>query len=241
MSNASFEEISLSPAAGTCLACVMGLGAVFDWDGVIVDSRDYHEKAWERLAREEGGDLPEGHFLKGFGMRNEVIIPNILGWAVDEPEEVRRLSLRKEALYREIMVECGIEPLPGVLAFLERLREAGVPCSVASSTHRANIDAILSVIGVGGFFDAIVTGEDVSRGKPDPEVFLKAAGRIGARPHEAVVFEDALVGIEAARAAGMKVVAVATTNPREKLTGADRVVERLDELSAESLREMLDG
>jgi beta-phosphoglucomutase family hydrolase len=204
-------------------------GAIFDWDGVIIDSSRQHEESWERLAREVGKALPEGHFKAGFGRKNEFIIPNILKWA-EEPGEVRRLSLRKEELYREIVLEKGLEPLPGVRTWLDRLAAAGVPCAIGSSTHRKNIEVSLDVLGLRGFFREIVSAEDVSHGKPDPEVFLKAAGKIGLGPERCVVFEDAHVGIEAAHRAGMRVIAVATTNRIEELGEADRAVERLDEL-----------
>ncbi len=204
-------------------------GALFDWDGVIIDSSRHHEESWERLAREIGSSLPPGHFKQGFGRKNEFIIPTILGWT-NEASEIRRISLRKEALYREVVAEWDLEPLPGVRMWLERLRDAGVPCAIGSSTHRANIDLSLGLIGLAEFFTGIVTAEDVSHGKPDPEVFVKAAQSIQRAPDRCVVFEDALVGIEAARAGGMKVVGVATTHPREELGAADRAVHRLDEL-----------
>jgi beta-phosphoglucomutase family hydrolase len=209
-------------------------GAIFDWDGVVVDSSSHHEESWERLAKETGFTLPVGHFKKGFGMKNEFIIPNLLNWS-SRLEEIQELSLRKEALYREILIEWGIRALPGVAECLGELSKRRIPCAIGSSTHRLNIDTILSVIGLENYFAAIVTAEDVSRGKPDPEVFLAAAGRIGVAPNRCVVFEDALVGIEAAHRGGMKVVAVATTNPIEKLMGADLAVHRLDELSVDQL------
>ncbi len=208
---------------------------LFDWDGVIIDSSKQHEESWERLAAEEGKALPPDHFVKGFGKKNEFIIPTILGWAED-PAEVHRLSLRKEALYREIVVEKGLEALPGVHTFLDRLKSAGIPTCVGSSTHRQNIDTILEVMGFTGLFDDIVTAEDVSAGKPDPEVFLKAAGKINRAPSRCVVFEDAFAGIEAARAGGIKVVGVATTHDAHTLAPlVDRVVHRLDELSIADL------
>lgn len=209
-------------------------GALFDWDGVIIDSRTHHEASWERLASEAGLPLPPGHFIKGFGRKNEFIIPEILGWTKDLAE-IHRFSLRKEELYREVVAERGLEPLPGVRTWLERLRDAGVPCAIGSSTHRANIDLSLGLIGLAEFFDAIVTAEDVTRGKPDPQVFVTAAQRINRAPERCVVFEDAHVGIEAARAGGMRVVAVATTHPVEELTAADIAVRRLDELEITTL------
>ena len=209
-------------------------GAIFDWDGVIINSASHHEISWERLAKECNKLLPENHFKRGFGMKNEVIIPELLGWTT-VPVEVRIMSLRKEAIYRELVREMGIEALPGVKTWLTRLREAGISCVIGSSTHRENITTTLDVIGLSEFFSEIVTSEDVKRGKPDPEVFLTAAARIGVDPKDGVVFEDALVGIAAAKAAGCRVVAVATTEPREVLAHADWVVSQLDELSVEQL------
>src|SRR4051794_20980909 len=147
------------------------LGVIFDWDGVIIDSSVQHKEGWERLALEEKQPLPADHFTRSFGMKNERVIPEILGWTEDVAE-IRRLSLRKEALYRIIVKERGVEALPGVAEFLRRLREARVPCAVGSSTHRLNIDTILDVLGFTGFFDVIVTAENVRHGKPHPEVFL---------------------------------------------------------------------
>jgi beta-phosphoglucomutase family hydrolase len=212
----------------------MTLGAIFDWDGVIIDSSSHHEESWERLARETGFALPEGHFKKGFGMKNEFIIQNLLNWS-DRPEEILKLSLRKEQLYRELLLERGIDPLPGVTGWLEKLKGRGIRCAIGSSTHRLNIETILGVLGFEEYFSAIVTAEDVSHGKPDPEVFLTAAQRIGHSPSDCVVFEDALVGIEAAHRGGMKVVAVATTNRLDVLRAADLAVLSLDELSVDQV------
>jgi beta-phosphoglucomutase family hydrolase len=209
-------------------------GALFDWDGVIIDSSTHHEESWERLAKEIEKPLPEGHFKMSFGRKNEFIIPEILEWTKEEIK-IRELSLRKEALYREVVAERGVEPLPGVRTWLDRLRDAGIPCAIGSSTHLANIQLSLKLIGLGDYFSAMVTSEDVTHGKPHPDVFLAAAAKLGAAPARCIVFEDALVGIQAARAGGMKVVGVATTHLPEELTMADVVVHRLDELQVAQL------
>lgn len=215
------------------------LGAIFDWDGVIIDSSRQHEESWDRLAAEERRMLPENHFKLGFGKKNEWIIPNLLGWT-GEAGEVHRLSLRKESLYRTIVLERGLQALPGVHDFLERLRDAGVPCCIGSSTHRENIATIIHALGFEDFFAGMVTAEDVTHGKPHPDVFLQAAARIDRAPAQCVVFEDAFAGIEAAHAGGMKAVGVATTHPAELLAGkADRVVRQLDELKVEDLARMI--
>jgi HAD superfamily hydrolase (TIGR01509 family) len=214
--------------------------AIFDWDGVIIDSRRHHEESWERLAREVRRPLPEGHFLRGFGRKNEFIIPEILQWT-RLPGEIDQLSLRKEALYRDVVAERGLTPLPGVRPWLEQLRENNVPCAIGSSTHRANIMLSLKMIGFAPFFDAIITSEDVKIGKPDPAVFLVAAERVKTAPARCIVFEDALVGIAAAHAGGMRVVAVTTTHPASELTEAEIVVERLDALDLRRIEQLLEG
>ena len=207
----------------------MEYGALFDWDGVVIDSSDQHERSWEMLAEELGKSLPEDHFVRGFGMKNQFIIPNILQWTND-PDEVHGQSLRKEELYREIIAAEGISPLPGVVDLLRMLNEHGVPCAVGSSTHRINIEVIFDAIGVRDYFQAVVTAEDVGHGKPHPDVFLKSAEKIGRSPKNCVVFEDAHVGIEAGLAAGAKVIAVATTNEIGELDKANVAVETLEEV-----------
>ena len=209
-------------------------GAIFDWDGVIVDSSIQHEKSWDRLAAEAGYALPEGHFERSFGMKNQRIIPEILEWTQDAAR-IQDLSDRKEILYREILMASGIEPLPGVDAWLGKLRDAEVPCVVGSSTDRLNITTVLDLWGWEDRFVSIVSSEDVAHGKPDPEVFQKAAQCLGLGPEQCLVFEDAPVGLAAARASGMRVIAVTSTRPAEALAGADLVVDRLDQLSVEQL------
>jgi beta-phosphoglucomutase family hydrolase len=210
--------------------------AIFDWDGVILDSSKHHEESWERLAKEEGKILPEGHFLRGFGRRNVEIMRDLLQWS-DDLQEIQRLSLRKEELYREVVEDWGIQSLPGVRTWLERLEQAGVPCVIGSSTEQKNVQLGLRLLGFESFFQTAVTAEHVQRGKPAPDVFLQAAEKVGIDPRRCVVFEDAPSGVAAARAAGMKVVGVTTTHPGGHLEGVDREVARLDELKTNELSE----
>ena len=128
--------------------------------------------------------------------------------------------------------------LPGSRELLTALKQAGIPRAVGSSTSRINLDAIFASTGLGEFFDVVVSAEDVINGKPAPDVFLKAAELLGIPPQRCIVFEDALFGIEAARRAGMKVVAVATTNPLELLSHADRAVQSLAEISIQELQSL---
>jgi len=204
--------------------------AIFDWDGVIIDSSRQHERSWQQLAEGEGRVLPPHFFKRSFGMKNERIIPELLGWT-SAPLDIRRLSMHKEALYRELIAKDKVTPLAGVVAWLNTLRRGAIPCAIASSTPRENIECVIDLLKLRDYFQAAITSEDVTHGKPHPEVFLLAAGKLGAPPERCVVFEDAHVGIAAARAAGMKVVGVATTHPADTLQDADRVVRRLDELT----------
>jgi beta-phosphoglucomutase family hydrolase len=214
--------------------------AIFDWDGVIVDSSRQHEKAWLRLADELQRPAPPGFFPRSFGMKNEKVIPELLGWTTDS-NSIQALSLRKEEIFRELIKEARLEPSPGVLPFLDSLRQESVPCAVASSTPRENIRCVIDLLGLSGFFQAIVCGEDVTHGKPDPEVFLLAAEKLNVPPERCVVFEDAHVGITAARRANMKVVALATTHPMETLQDANRTVAGFSELNLADITRLFGG
>jgi len=211
-------------------------GVIFDWDGVVLDSAAAHKQSWERLAAQENLPLPEDHFQRGFGRKNAEIIPSILGWSQDATE-IARLGDRKEALYREILLQGGVQPLPGVREFLAQLDTLQLPRSVGSSTPRANIDAALKAMDLVGQFNAIVCADDVRKGKPDPEVFLTAAARLGIEPAACMVLEDATFGLQAAKAAGMLAVGVTTGHSPAELraAGADLVVARLDELDVAAL------
>lgn len=212
-------------------------GVIFDWDGVVIDSSAQHERSWEILAEEISKPLPEGHFKLGFGKKNQVIIPEILGWSAD-PAEVSALSDRKEAIYRELVRQSGVQILPGARELVSALRLEGIPRAIGSSTPRGNLDAIFAATGLGELFDAVVCGDDVVHGKPAPDVFLLAAQMLGLPPAECLVVEDAHAGIEAALRAGIPVLAVATTNPLSQLTAATGAVESLADATPALLREI---
>lgn len=205
--------------------------ALFDWDGVLADSAGPHRESWERLAREEGKALPPGFFLPSFGKKNDWVIPHLLRWSED-PREILRIGERKEELYRAIVAERGVDLYSAGPALCESLAMRSVPMAIASSTARANIELSLDQANLRRFFRTVISAEDVRRGKPDPEVFLLAAARIGFPPERCVVFEDAPAGVEAGKRAGMRVIAVTTTNPAEALREADRTLPGLEGLTA---------
>lgn len=212
-------------------------GVIFDWDGVVIDSSAEHERAWEILAEEISQPLPDGHFKRGFGKKNEVIIPEILGWTKN-PAGIEKLAARKEAIYRDLVCQRGVQILPGARELLVALRNGGIPRAIGSSTPRQNLEAIFAATGLREFFDAVVCGDDVSHGKPAPDVFLLAAQKLGLAPADCLVIEDAHAGIEAAHRAGIPVLAVATTNPLADLAHADGAVASLAEASPVFLREI---
>ena len=215
------------------------LAAIFDWDGVVIDSSEAHEESWELLGREVGKPMPEDHFERGFGQKNQYIIPEILQWT-NHPAEIERLGDRKEELYRQIVAQTGVTCIPGIEDFLRSLNRAGIPCAVGSSTPRQNLETIVEMVGFRRYFKALVCAEDVSRGKPDPEVFLTCASRLGRAPGRCGVFEDAFAGLQAARSGGMKTVALATTHPLDKLEshGPDLILDNFFGYEAKDFSEL---
>lgn len=192
----------------------MDIACIFDWDGTVVDSGRTHEFTWRELARRHGLELFPNFFEKTFGTRNLDIITKMLNWTAD-PREAQALSDEKERLYREIVLERGVPQISGIENFLAELNRAGVKCAVGSSTPMKNLDVTVEKLGFGKYFQAYAASEDVSRGKPAPDVFLVAAEKLGVSPANCLVFEDSVAGIKAGVAAGMKTAAVCTTHPAD--------------------------
>lgn len=218
-------------------------GVVFDLDGVLIDSHNQHEVSWFQLAKEIGKPLTKELFKESFGMRNEMCIPHVFQWTAEsDHEEIQSLGDRKEELYRGFLATSGLSPLPGVIALLENLAKNEIPISLGSSTSRKNIEVCFNSTGLDRFFGEFYTGaEDVTHGKPHPDVFLKAAAKINRSPDQCIVIEDAHVGVEAGIAAGMKVIAVTTTHPAESFDGcgASIIVDSLEEVSAETVKALI--
>ncbi|MBL7184293.1 MAG: HAD-IA family hydrolase [Anaerolineae bacterium] len=213
-------------------------GVIWDMDGVLVDTGEFHFQAWSQALSEHGIPFTRESFRATFGMNNAGILEVLLG-ETPALELLAEISDRKERLFRRA-VRGRAQLLPGVLAWLERLKAAGTRQAIASSAPPANIDALVDELGLRTYFDAVVSGFDLP-GKPDPAVFLKAACLIGVPPERCVVVEDAVAGVGGARRAGMKCVAVTTTNPAQALKEADVIVERLDALPLDTFERLLAG
>ncbi len=210
--------------------------AIFDWDGVVIDSAENHRLSWRALAERHNLPFSDDMFKTTFGQTNRYIIPNIYRWTLDHAE-ADSLSKEKEEIYRQIALKKGIPLVRGVEGFLRALKSAGIGMAVGTSAPLINITFAVENIGFSDIFDAVASSEDVSRSKPAPDVFLAAARKLGAQPCDCVVFEDSLHGIEAARAAGMKKVAVATTFPHSfwAAQDVDMVVDSFDSLKPEDI------
>lgn len=206
------------------------LAVLWDMDGTLLDSTDYHWRTWREVLATEGFDLTRERFSESFGRRNDATLRAYFG--EDFPlSEVVRIGNIKEARYRDLVRTEGVQLLPGVAHWLSRLKSDGWRQALASSASLLNVEAIIGTLDLSGFFDAIVSAEDVKMGKPHPEVFLLAAFRVGADPSRCVVIEDSPAGIEAARRAGMHSIAVQSWNPSLQ---ADIVVRTLDQLGADA-------
>jgi beta-phosphoglucomutase len=210
---------------------------LWDVDGTLVDSAEYHWLTWREALGREGFALTEELFASSFGQRNDAVLRGFLGAELSDAE-VARIAGAKEESYRRVVRGRGLRPLPGVLAWLRRLRDEGWRQAVASSAPRENLDVILGAAGVAEFMDAVVSAEEIEHGKPHPEIFLRAAAAVGAEPSRCVVVEDAPAGVESGRRAGMRVVGVLTTQPR---LDADIVVRSLEELPADAFEQLLAG
>jgi HAD superfamily hydrolase (TIGR01509 family) len=212
------------------------LGVIFDLDGVLVDTGWAHRQAWFDLAAREGLPMSDAFFRETFGMQNRTILPMMCPGIT--PERMERTSDWKEERYREL-IQGRHELADGAEPLLKNLRTAGFRLAIGSSAPRENLDAFWTPLGLSRYFDARVTKEDVTEGKPSPLTFLKAAERIGLPPHCCAVVEDAVAGIQAAKAAGMPVVAVTTTRPREDLQQADLIRDSLLQVRPEDFSAIL--
>ena len=211
---------------------------IFDVDGVLVDSYHAHLESWVRMAREHGLHITEQEFASTFGQTSREIIGRFWGPHLSAAER-ERLDARKEAIYRDL-IAARFPAMDGAVELIDALGEAGFLLAVGSSGPPENVDLTLDRLGRRATFHAVVTGRDVTRGKPDPQVFAIAADRLGVAADRCVVVEDAPVGIAAARASGMASVALVGTAPAPALAAADLVVTSLRALTPAGLAALVD-
>ncbi len=211
----------------------MQLGAIFDMDGVLVDSNDAHFQAFRRIGADLGRQFSDAELQQTFGMHNNQIFPLLL----QEPltaERIQLLADQKEHYYREL-ARTTLQPIPGALALFASLHAAGWKLAIGSSGPSRNVNLAIEVLGIGAHLDAVVTGDDIHHGKPAPDVFLLCLQRLGMTADRCVVLEDAPQGVTAALAAGIAAVALTSSRPASLLGHAQLVVDHLGELDPAGL------
>lgn len=205
---------------------------LFDMDGVLIDNSDFHVQAWTAYSRQFGRELSVDDIKRRLGFNNREYMRFVLGREPSE-NEVARSTVEKEALYREIC-RPHLKTPPGLIALLDFAQRASIVCGVATSAPDDNVRFTLDGLKLRPYFKAIVDAGHVKHCKPDPEIYLLAAQRLGVPPAQCLVFEDAIAGIQSARAAGMRVIAITTSYPAEILNdhGPDAVIASFDDLAA---------
>jgi HAD superfamily hydrolase (TIGR01509 family) len=216
------------------MAVIAPRAVLWDLDGTLADSRDYHWRAWRDTMARAGVTITEAQFNASFGQRNDAILTTWLGSGAT-PDRIRKIGDAKEELYRTLMAREGIVPLPGAAEWVRRLHDEGWRQAIASSAPWPNVELMLQMLRLGDSIDAVVSAEDVRAGKPDPEVFLTAAAKLGVAPECCVVVEDAEAGIEAARRGGMRSIGVGSG----PIQAADIAVRSLDELPADAFERLV--
>jgi beta-phosphoglucomutase len=216
-------------------------GVIFDVDGVLIDSYQAHFEAWQLVSKERGFSITEEQFATSFGRTSREAIVEIFGLKDLSPEQIAELDHVKEARYRELLANSFPE-LAGAGELVDALAAAKVRIAIGSSGPPPNVDLAIDKLARRNKFSAIVTGRDVTRGKPDPQVFLLAAERLGLPPARCCVIEDAPAGIEAAHRAGMKCIAVTSTGrTAEEQGAADLIVPTLRNVTPMRIQQLIDG
>jgi len=202
---------------------------IFDMDGVLVDTNPFHMRAWTAYAQELGHVISEEWMARNvFGRINREALTALLGH-VPTDEEVKIHTLNKETMFiREYSKH--IQLVPGLEQLLPQAKAMGIPMAVATSAPRMNVEFIFDRLGLAKYFPIVVDDELVTKGKPDPEIYLLTAEKLGIQPSECLVFEDSFSGVAAGLAAGIKVIAVSTTHSSEEFEGVEGVIEDFEGL-----------
>jgi len=210
---------------------------LWDMDGVLVNTGEYHYQSWKKTFEGIGLSYSREQFRKTFGMNNAGVLKYILGKKLPHDQE-QSIGDQKEILFRDA-VRGKARLLPGVKSTLIKFSEWNFKQAIASSAPPKNIDVLVNELKIGQYFDATVSGNDLP-GKPDPAIFLRASQLLDVEPERCIVIEDAVAGVAGAKNAGMKCIAVTTTNTIESLTKADLILESLDDLRNNTFLDLFD-
>jgi len=217
------KQITLENTIDRLLDTMNSKAAIFDLDGTLIDNNAYHLKTWRVYLEKIGIEISEDAYRKNInGRTNKDALEYIYNKKMT-PEEAMVYALEKEALYREIY-KADIKPVNGLIELLEVLYNRNIPMAIATSGIQVNIDFMFEHIPIKKYFKEVVNSSHISKGKPDPEIYLKTASLLNMPAENCLVFEDAVVGVNAAHAAGMKVIAITTTQSAEELKNAEMII-----------------
>jgi beta-phosphoglucomutase family hydrolase len=206
---------------------------IFDMDGTLIDSTKADFLAWQKLFSFYGKSLTYKEYVPLLGIKSAQVVKEFLPLKNDE--EIQMALTRKLVFFHEYIAENGIYPVPYADVFLKQIKQLDIPVALATSSRKAKMEMVMTKVELVTLFDAIVTGGDVKNGKPAPDIFIKAAEKLGVRPQDCIVFEDASNGVKAAKNAFMKCVALSSTQPPEALQEADLIIDTFKDLSFREL------
>jgi beta-phosphoglucomutase family hydrolase len=209
---------------------------VWDMDGVIADTAEYHYQAWKYVFKERGVVYSKAEFMPFFGRRHDTIIRAVLGDSLPK-KELEAITEEKQQNYRRRVAD-NIRSMPGAITLIKSLHNHGIKQAIASSAVPQNIEIIIRGLSIAECFQKIVHGMEVKEGKPSPQIFRMAAKRLKVEPENCAVIEDAIAGVAAAKRAGMKCVAVTNSHPKIRLKNADLIVESLEKVSINDLQKL---
>ncbi len=201
---------------------------LWDMDGVIADSESFHFAAWQEIFAKRAMNFTRKDFIKLFGARNDFIIHTILGEKLPE-KDIETIALEKEAIFRK-KAKGNIRPFPGAVKLLNAIKKGNFRMALVSSAPKENIDLVIGELGIEKYFNCIISGREVSESKPSPQVYLLAAENLGTEPKDCIVVEDSPLGVKAAKAAGMRCLAVTNSQLKQDLEEADKVVDSLEDI-----------
>lgn len=211
---------------------------IFDMDGVLADTGPIHFESWVKLGKEIGVEFTKELFEQTFGQQSPTITRRLVGAGIDQTL-IEKWANLKEQYYRE-MVQNKLQPLPGAVELIKSLKSKGFKLAIGSSGPPENVDLLLTSLKIKKYFDVVITADDVKKGKPEPDVFLMASNILNIKPKDCIVIEDAPVGIEAAKRAGMKSIALTTTHDKSELQMAQIIVKDLSNIDISNIKALID-
>lgn len=205
------------------------IGIAFDLDGTLVDNNKYHIESWQIFYKKRGWQLSNETYNLYFNGKTNKDVLNFIYQTELSPAIIKELTDEKEKIYREIYLPF-IKPVNGLIDFMESLKNHKIPMVMATSGIPENIKFFFDNVPVEHYFQDVINFTHITKGKPDPEIYLLAAQKLGLNPKNCTAFEDSLSGIQSAKDAGFKVIAITTTHTKQELTKADLVIDDFTEL-----------